>query len=218
VLLPWLLRWEAPEDRTAFAAALHAGSCAGLAVALRDDLRALDRRTAGRLAWSTLPAAAAGLVLHDVVEARLGRPGPTAVLLAGAGAALWWADRRPETNAVIGGREAAAAAAAQVVALAPGVSRYGATVTVLRALGVVRADAVRWSLLLSLPVTAGAAGLTVLRSGGRPPVVPTGLAAVAALGTATALDRGSRRVLTASALYRLVLATAVVVRRRKERV
>ncbi|TAL13260.1 MAG: undecaprenyl-diphosphate phosphatase, partial [Frankiales bacterium] len=44
VLVPWLLGWEQPADRTAFAAGLHAGSCAGLAWALRDELRRLTPR------------------------------------------------------------------------------------------------------------------------------------------------------------------------------
>jgi undecaprenyl-diphosphatase len=213
-LLPWLLRWPPPADRTTFAAGLHAGSCAGLAVALRADLRALDRRTAATLVLSTLPAAAAGLVLQDTVEARLGRPGPTAALLAGAGALLWWADRRPQTRAV-GAREATAAALAQVAALAPGVSRSGATLTALRALGVRRDEAMRFSLLMSLPVTAAAAGRTVLRARRRPRVVPTALAGLAALGTAATLDRASRRLVSGAALYRLALAAAVVRRLRR---
>jgi undecaprenyl-diphosphatase len=215
-LLPWLLRWEPPDDRTGFAAALHAGSCAGLVVALRHDLHTLDRRTATALALGSLPAAAAGLVLQDAVEARLGRPGPTAALLAGAAVLMWAADRRPASRTV-GRREAVAAAAAQVAALAPGVSRSGATLTALRALGVRRDEAVRYSMLMSLPVTAGAAGLTVLRARRRPPAVPTALAGVAALTTAAALDRASGRLLPGAALYRLGLATAVAVRHRGEK-
>lgn len=214
-LLPWLLRWEPPADRTTFAAALHAGSCLGLGVALRQDVAALDRRTAGWLALSTLPAAAAGLVAQDVVESRLGTPGRTAALLAGAGLLMWAADRRPQDGAV-GPREAAAAAAAQVVALAPGVSRSGATLTALRALRVPREDAVRFSLLMSLPITAGAAGLTVVRARTAPPAVPTALAAVSALGAGTLLRGRTRRLLSGAALYRLGLATTVAVRRARE--
>ncbi|MGZ6826254.1 MAG: undecaprenyl-diphosphate phosphatase [Mycobacteriales bacterium] len=215
-LLPWLLRWPQPEDRTAFAAALHAGSCAGLAVAHRRDLLALDRRTAGRVLLSTVPAGVAGLVAQDAVERRLGRPGPTAALLAGAGVLLWAADRRPQDRSV-GGRETALAAAAQVLALAPGVSRAGATLTALRLARVGRADAVRFSTLMSLPVTAGAAGLTCLRAGRRPPVVPTALAGATALVAAARLDPTGPRFVSGSALYRLGLAAAVAARLRKER-
>lgn len=214
-LLPWLLRWPPADDRTGFAAALHAGSCVGLAVALRHDLADLDRRTAGWLALSAVPAALAGLIAQDAVERRLGEPGPTAALMAAAGLLLWAADRTPQRRE-IGSREVAAAAAAQVVALVPGVSRAGATLTALRALGVHRQDALRFSMLMSLPVTAGAAGLTAVRSGRRLPAVPTVLAGISSLAVGTALDRGSRRLAPAAALYRLGLAAAVAVRLRKE--
>jgi undecaprenyl-diphosphatase len=214
-LLPWLLRWEPPADRTTFAAALHAGSCAGLAVALRDDLRSLDLRTARWLALSTLPAAVAGLVGQDAVDRRFGKPGPTAALLAGAGVLMWAADRRPEARPV-GGREVAVASVAQVLALAPGVSRAGATLTALRALGVRRPEAVRFSMLMSLPITAGAAGLTVARARRRPPAVPMALAAATAWSTTAVVGSGPRRLVSGSALYRLGFATAVAVRLRRE--
>jgi len=215
-LLPWLLRWEQPPDRTGFAAGLHAGSCLGLSVALRRDLAGLDRRTALWLALSTVPAAVAGALGHDRVERFGGKPGTTAALLAGAGVLMWAADRRPQVRSV-GAREVAAAAAAQIGALAPGVSRAGACLTALRFLGVRRDEAVRFSLLMSLPLTAGAAGLTVLRSGKQPPVFPTALAAGAALTAARNLDMGSGRWVPTTALYRLGLAAAVAVRLRRER-
>jgi undecaprenyl-diphosphatase len=184
-----------------------------LAVALRRDLTALDRRTAKLVLLTSLPAAAAGLVAQDAVERRLGRPGPTAALLAGAGALLWVADRRPEHRGV-GPVEAAAAGLAQVVALAPGVSRSGATLTALRARGVRRDEAVRFSMLMSLPVTAGAALLTMIRGRTAPPAGPAGLAAVTALTTAVTVNRASRRFVSAAAIYRVGLATAVAVRLR----
>lgn len=162
-----------------------------------------------------MPAALAGFLGQDLVERRLGRPGPTAALLAGAGVVLWAADRRPESGA-IGTREVVAVSAAQVLALAPGVSRSGATLTALRALRVPRREAVRFSLLVSLPLTAGAAGLTVLRSGRRPPVLPVALAGVTAVASATALDRRAYRFAGGTALYRLACAAAVAVRLRRE--
>ena len=68
VLLPWLLGWDSPDDRTTFAAALHAGSCAGIGVALRRDLLALDRRTLAMVAAASVPAAVAGALVADRVE------------------------------------------------------------------------------------------------------------------------------------------------------
>jgi hypothetical protein len=55
VLLPWLLGWTPARDRTTFAAGLHAGSCLGIAWALRGELRALDRRTLLLVAGASLP-------------------------------------------------------------------------------------------------------------------------------------------------------------------
>ena len=83
-----------------------------------------------------------------------------------------------------------------------------------------RAAAVRFSLLMSLPVTAGAAGLTLLRSH-RPPwrelAVGVPVAAAAAAVTASAQSRRPDRSLRAAALYRMGLAAVVVVRLRTDR-
>ncbi len=133
---------------------------------------------------------------------------------------LWVADRcGPSEGATVGAREAALAALAQVAALAPGISRSGATLTALRAAGVDRAPAERFSLLMSLPVTAGAAALTLARSDrttlrALSPSLAVG-AACAALAGATATwtqQRRPGRSVTGPALYRLGLA-AVVARR-----
>ena len=214
VLLPWLLRWEEPADRTTFAAGLHAGSCVGIGWALRRELLALDRRTLAMVAGATVPAAVGGLLAADAVEERLGRPPQLAVLLASAGALLWWADARAGAAARhVGPREATYAGLAQVAALVPGVSRSGATLTALRLAGVEPGAAQRFTLLLSLPVTAGAAVLTLARTP-RPRVAaalrllaPGAVTAAAAGATAvTVLDTHSSGVVRGAALYRLGLA------------
>ncbi len=232
-LLPWLLGWEQPADRTTFAAGLHAGSCLGITWALRRDLLALDRRTILLLAAATVPAAAAGFLAADVVEERLGRPPQLAALLAGAGALLWWADARAgrrdgdpvhdtpgaSRSGPVGAREAAYAGLAQVVALVPGVSRSGATLTALRLAGVEREAARRFTLLLSLPVTAGAAVLTLSRTP-RPRLAaalrllaPGAVTAALAGATSVMALRGhGPEQVRGAALYRLGLA-AVVARR-----
>lgn len=220
-LVPWLLGWPPPDDRTRFAAGLHAGSAAGLALALRSDLAGLAPRERRRLVLSAVPAALAGAAAHRAVEERLGRPGPTAALLAGAGVLLWAADRRPSgdrgrTGAPPpgwSGADLVVASLAQVPALAPGVSRSGATLTALRARGVPRPDAYRASLLMSLPVALGAAGLTAVRSGTLPAPAPTALAAGTAWAAARSLHP-SRTTVRAAVTYRLLLATAVAVRLR----
>ena len=214
-LLPWLLGAEPAGDRTALAAGLHAGSCAGIALALRNDLP--DRRTTGLVLAATVPAGLAGLLAGDVVERRLGRPGPTAALLAVAGLALWAADRRPCDRGQVGAGEALVAGLAQVAALAPGVSRSGATLTALRLLRVEPVAATRFSMLMSLPVTAGAAGLTLLRT--RPTrELATGVpvAAVSSFAAARAVLRPGFRTAGPAAAYRLVVASAVYGRLRHD--
>ncbi len=162
------------------------------------------------LAGASVPAAVAGLLGADVVEERLGRPPQLAALLAGAGALMWWVDARAgQGTADVTTGQAALAGLAQVAALVPGVSRSGATLTALRGLGVDRASAQRFSLLMSLPVTAGAAGLTLRRADATlmravaPGVVAAGLAGAA---TATRQVRRPGGSLRAPALYRLGLA------------
>ena len=212
-LLPWLVGAEPAGDRTTLAAGLHAGSCAGIAWSLRSELP--DRRTTGLVALSSVPAALAGLLAGEVVERRLGRPGPTAGLLALAGLALWAADHRPEDVAAVGAREATVAGLAQVLALAPGVSRSGATLTALRLLRVDAAAASRFSILMSLPITAGAAGLTLLRNRHAPAgelAVGIPVAAVTSALAARSLLRPGVRPARAAAVYRLGLAAAVAVR------
>jgi hypothetical protein len=104
VLLPWLLGWPPARDRTTFAAGLHAGSCLGIAWAMRGELRALDRRTALLVAGASLPAAVAGALAADAVEERLGRPSQLAALLAVAGLGMWAVDARAERRSSGAGR------------------------------------------------------------------------------------------------------------------
>jgi undecaprenyl-diphosphatase len=144
------------------------------------------------------------------------------VALAVAGTAHWLADRRPQRVAATRGGELAAASVAQVAALVPGVSRLGAVLTALRLLQVERAEASRTALLLSLPVTAGAALLPLARADrgqlrALAPLLAAGVPAAAVSGglAATAQRRRPGRSATAPAVYRLALAAAVVGRLRR---
>ncbi len=220
-LVPDLLGWPRALDRTTLAAGLHAGSCVGVAWALRQDLRQLRGPQVVALAAASAPAAAAGYLLGDAVERRCGGRRELAALLAGAGLLLWAADRRPAGGSLTP-RAAAGAAAAQVLALAPGVSRLGATLTALRLAQVDRGTAQRHSLLMSLPITAGAAGLTLARADRHAvrelaPYLLGGLpvaALTSGLATRALLRRGQAPV-AAAAIYRLAVAAALT-RRTKE--
>ncbi len=231
-LVPWLLGWPfASLDadlRKRFEVALHAGTLAALLVGLRrevaGELRALDRAGARRLALGTLPAAIAGLAFERPIARRLGSPTAIARGLTGGAVALAAADAfgaRTRRRADATDLDALLLGLAQACALAPGVSRAGATLTVARARGFARPDAGAMSLHVSLPVLAGAAGLKgigLLRSR-----LPVGVARGFAAGTAASFAgsllaiRAGRAVdhdrsLLALAGYRIVLAA--VVRRR----
>ena len=225
-LVPWLLGWEYagldPELRKAFEVAVHAGTAAGLLIALRDEVgeavAGLDRRRLVLLAGSFLPPAVVGLLLARPIARRLGTPRAIACgLLAGA-VALAVADATGGSDRVrdeAGARDALCLGAAQALALAPGVSRNGATLAAARLRGFARSDANALSRHVALPVIGGA---TVLKSvrlvrRGLPPEAARGLAGgvTAAFLSTLASRRLVRddRALWPYAAYRTVLAVAV---------
>jgi undecaprenyl-diphosphatase len=176
-LIPRLLGW--PYAGVAFDVALHWGTLLALLAAFWGDWLALARdalaggrieRHAARATWvkiaaASVPAAIAGLLLQDLAETRLRSLPLQAAMLAIFGFLLWWVDRsRAE------GREVRDPSwgtcmlmgAAQSLALVPGVSRSGITITAGRAAGLGRVSAARFSFLLATPITFGA-GLVELR-------------------------------------------------------
>jgi undecaprenyl-diphosphatase len=194
ILVPWLFGWDKlgdPALNKAFDVALHMGTFVGAAVYFRRDiasyLRALAasikrRRIEGadeRIAWGlvigTVPGAAFGALFSDLIEKELGQPWLIATMLAVFGVVLVAVDRtarsaRSMEDAGIG--TALFLGVAQAIALQPGVSRSGVTITAGRLVGLDRASAARFSFLLSLPVIGGAGvfkAIDVLSSGGLPP-------------------------------------------------
>ena len=231
-LVPWLLGWPYAdldaELRKAFEVALHAGTLAALLVGLRgevaDAARALDGRGLRVLALSALPPAIVGLALERTIERRLGSPGSVAAGLAAGAVAMAVADARghgTRRRTDAGDRDGLALGLAQACALAPGVSRNGATLTAARARGFARADASVLSRHVALPVIAGATGLKALRllreglpAGARRSFAAGVAAAFAATLAALPLVRATERErsLLGFAAYRIALA-AVVLRR-----
>ena len=168
-LIPWLADWnwdsQDPELRKAFEVALHAGAAAALLVGQRreiaDELRTFDRRKAAVLGLSFVTPAACGVALERPIERHLGGPLPTALGLLIGAAAMAIADRRPQDRD--GGRagpvDGLALGLAQAAALAPGVSRNGATLAVARWRGLSREHANLLSRTVALPVILAAAAL-----------------------------------------------------------
>ena len=133
----------------------------------------VERRLAWLLLLSAVPAALTGAVLSDVIEEHTGQIWLIAVMLVVFGGVLLWADRlvgdRPAED--LRWRDALAMGVGQALALQPGISRSGVTITVGRRIGFSRDGAARLSFLMSLPIIAGAIlykGLDVMSEGGIP--------------------------------------------------
>jgi undecaprenyl-diphosphatase len=193
ILVPWLFAWHEldayPELKKTFDVALHLGTLFAVLVYFWGDLkafvpaglRAIARRRAlsheERLPFllvvSALPAFVLGAGLDSFIEDNLSQPWLVAVMLIVFGIVLLIADRaamnRPEEDFRL--RESGLMGLGQAVALQPGVSRSGSTMTVGRLLGFDRNAAARISFLMSLPVTAGALaykGAKLVADGGLP--------------------------------------------------
>ena len=179
-LTRWLFGWDdlTPEVETSFDVAVHMGTLLGAIAYLRRDVmkylragfaplqgRALD--TDGRIAWflvaSAVPAGITGVLLKDQIT-DLDSIAMIAVMLIVFGVLLLLADRLPERRALddFTLRDALLMGVGQALALQPGVSRSGATLTVSRYLGFERDSAARLVFLMSLPVIAGAGVFSLL--------------------------------------------------------
>ena len=174
-LTRWLFGWDdlSPELETAFDVAVHLGTLLGATAYLREDIEkyAAAREvlppapprfdTDGRIAWflvaSAVPAGLTGVVLKDQIE-DLDSIAVIAVMLILFGLLLFVADRLPQRRKLgeFGLADALKMGVGQALALQPGVSRSGATLTVARFLGFDRDASARLVFLMSLPIIAGA--------------------------------------------------------------
>jgi undecaprenyl-diphosphatase len=181
ILVPWAFGWhyleQNPEFNKTFDVALHLGTLVAVVVYFWRDLvrlvRAWFRSVAARristgeerIAWyivvATIPAAIAGAAGESFIQDHLGDPWQIAILLALFGVILWLADRVPpgRTMDAIGWKGAVGVGLAQCLALMPGVSRSGVTITAARLLRLDRDEAARLSFLLLVPIVFGAAVL-----------------------------------------------------------
>ncbi|OGL00815.1 MAG: hypothetical protein A3J45_03780 [Candidatus Rokubacteria bacterium RIFCSPHIGHO2_02_FULL_69_13] len=230
ILIPHLFGW--PDQGLAVDAALHLGTLAALLAYFRRELLALvtgalSRRLALIVVAATVPGALAGVLFGRLIEANL-RSTP---LIAGSTAAwalvMWAADRRA-AHAPGGPRDplerltwaqGLAVGGAQALALIPGTSRSGITITTGLFGGLDRATAARFSFLLGIPITAGAGGLKLVQllRGGLPadqggPLLAAILASFLSGWLAVAFLVGYLRTrsLAPFVVYRLILAALIV--------
>ncbi|MDX5445215.1 MAG: undecaprenyl-diphosphate phosphatase [Zoogloeaceae bacterium] len=166
ILVPVLTGW--PDQGLAFDVAVHLGTLLAVVVYFRRELARMTVAGLGsfsgrwtpdaKLAWAvvfgTIPVVLVGLFGKSFIETALRGPvviGVTAILF---GLVLWWADvtgKRHRDEFTIGWREAAFIGVAQALALIPGTSRSGITITAGLMLGLTREAAARFSFLLSIP-------------------------------------------------------------------
>jgi undecaprenyl-diphosphatase len=243
ILVPWLGDWTYLEQHDSFNqtfdVALHLGTLIAVVVYFWHDivaitiawLRTLRRRTieapAERLAWivlvATLPAALVGLAFEDQIAEYLGEPWQIAIVIAVFALVLLWADRRPQRRvaADLSLVEALGVGIAQALALIPGVSRSGITISAGRFLRLDRDSAARLSFLLLIPTVLGAVLLKGLKDvvlgdlppGWEGPFVVGTLAAVGAglLAIEWLLGYVRRHDYSVFVWYRLAVAGLIVV-------
>jgi len=232
-LVPWLAGWPwpdlDPEARKSFEVALHTGAAAALLIGQRhviaQELRSFDGRRAAVVAFSFVPPAIAGYGLERQIERRLGGPRTTAIGLIVGAVAMTVADCRPQrrgpgdATAVDG----LALGLGQAAALAPGVSRNGATLAAARWRRFTREHANLLSRTVALPVIVGAAllkGARLRRRGvesglGRAMTAGVTVSFVSTLGSQKLIAQVERdRALWPYAVYRVVLAAVVLARLR----
>ncbi len=174
ILLPWLFGWQDPLiNSLTFDVALHVGTLAAVVAYFWSDWMAL-LKAVPQLARpqqsqpammllaviiATIPAAIAGILFQDPIEAYLRSPLQIAVVLAVMGLVIAFIDGRSSATrelTTLTWRDAVWIGLAQTLALMPGVSRSGATMSAGRALQFDRAAAARFSFLLSMPITLAA--------------------------------------------------------------
>jgi undecaprenyl-diphosphatase len=242
IIVPFLFGWDdAFITSLAFSVMLHIGTLLALLVYFRADWFRLvpaglaavrdrsfrgdpDRRLAWLLVAATIPAAVAGLLLDDLIETSFREIGLVAVTTVVGGGIIWLADRNGSHSKGVNDvslRVAVGIGAAQAVALVPGISRSGISISAARFAGLDRASAARFSFLMATPVTAGAAVFEVRRLVTGEAGVEVSIGALV-VGTIAAFVAGAiaigglLRYLRSSSLelfvwYRLALAAIVVV-------
>jgi undecaprenyl-diphosphatase len=243
ILVPELMHWTEltahPDLNKTFDVALHLGTFLAAAVYFRRELvrysaagarsireravRTVDERIAWLLLLSAIPGAVAGALFEKVIEDELGEPVLIGTMMIVFGLILYAADQLPARRVFqeLQRRDAALTGLAQALALSPGVSRSGVTITTGRWLGFERDAAIRISFLMSLPITAGAclykgaklAAGSGIAPGMGPPFV-WGILTSAVMGyiaIAFLLRLVRTHTFTPIVVYRVVLGVAVIV-------
>ena len=245
LLVPWLFGWDdftgpgGKELEKAFDVALHIGTVLAVLAYFRRDLvplagagiRTIRRRAVEtaeeRLVWllmlSAVPGAVTGALLDGFITEHLGAKWLIGTMLVVFGVVLLLTDRRPATRpeAEFSTRDAIVMGTVQALALQPGVSRSGATMSAARFLHFDRDATARISFLMSVPITGGAVLYKMVKlfvvDGGIPDgfagafaagIVTSGLSGFAAVAFLIKLLR--TRTFTPFVIYRVLVGIGVV--------
>ncbi len=237
ILVPWMLGWQ--PLGLIFDIMVHIGTLLAVLVYFRREwkqiLVAAFKRLCGRsrsrnsflmdaILLGTIPAVVAGGLLKQVIEEYLRTPTVTASCLGIFGFLLWWADRRGAKNRSLRSltrKDGILIGLAQALALMPGVSRAGITLSAGLALGLNRSDAARFAFLLSAPIMALAGAAAVYELLSARTAAAAGLADSALLlGVSSSFVSGilcirfflrflERRTLLPFVAYRFLLAAVI---------
>jgi undecaprenyl-diphosphatase len=234
ILIPHFFGW--PDQGLAFDVAVHVGTLLALLLYFRRQLMTMvvawldsvfrRKQTAdSRLAWQilvgTVPVGLAGLLFGDFIEAHFRNPLFVAGTLSFFGILMYVADRLgrgTQDEFSVTWPQALAIGCAQALALMPGTSRSGITMTAGRALGLTRSGAARFSFLLAIPGIGAAGayeGLKLLTSPAaidwQPMMVGVVCAAVSGIACIHFLIRFIERIgLLPFTIYRLLIAALIV--------
>jgi undecaprenyl-diphosphatase len=225
ILVPWLQSYTFLQENDAFNktfdVALHAGTLVAAIAYFRDEvvvlirsfveaarqraIRTQEQRLAVAIAIGTVPAVIVGGAGSSFIDEHLGEPWMIAIQLILFAFLLEYADRMPERRRLQEAslRDGWYIGLAQVLALAPGTSRSGITITAGRWLGLDRDSAARFSFLLLIPAVAGATIYKALEAAKEG--LPSGVVGPMVVGTVAAAVSG---YLAISFLLRLVRTTS----------
>lgn len=237
VLIPHIFGW--PDPGLALDTVLHLGTILAVVIYFWKDLwrialavlGSLQKRSLAdpdaRLGWylvvATIPGALGGLLLEDYFEALFGAPKAVAGFLLVTAALLLISEyarrKKEQTLTAMSWGHALLIGVAQMLAIAPGLSRSGATIAAGMLLGYRREEAARFSFLLSVPIILGSGGYQLLKlangEGGGTPLLFSLVGLVAAALTGFAAISGllylvRRHSLWPFAIYCALLGTLVL--------
>jgi undecaprenyl-diphosphatase len=177
ILVPYLTDW--PDQGLAFDVAVHVGTLTAVVIYFRKEINKMffawiaslkgKHSEDSKLAWAvlvgTIPVGIAGLLFKDIISEHLRTPLVIAITTIIFGFLLWYADfsgKRDRSEYTMSWKDIIIIGCAQAIALIPGTSRSGITITAGLILGLTASASARFSFLLSIPVIVLAGGVETL--------------------------------------------------------